>query len=477
MENLLRRINITVFLCLAFLGSNSQHHWQGLPGYNFSRYINSLCVDTMRDKLYIGGDFRYVNGYSYNGICQWDGVFLQPMSCGVNGCTNICFGIDEMVMFNGNLFALYRSDSIGCTSAFAVAEWDGSQWNDLNQKYYINENLVYPRSIFSFDSIFVVNGMIDSVNNLKVTGQIQFDGNVWSSFLPCPLFNGPMYGKYRIIKYKGVFYADNQEFDTNGTQQLFSRWNGTCWEKVPGVFSNFNMSINKMIVFQDDLYIAGSFTPLLDPLAPGNNIARYDGVTWDDLSGGISGVSSPVYSVVFDMAVHNGYLYVAGSFNKAGGIPANGIARWDGVSWCSLDGEFDNIISSIAFFQDTLYIAGGFHTIDSDSIRFIARWTGGNYTDSCSAGVSVPELESSIELNLHPNPARDKLYFTCAAKGFGTAEVSVYNSIGKQVYLQRESNASDTERTIDISSFPSGLYLLNISYGDSRTSEKFLIIR
>ena len=71
------------------------------------------------------------------------------------------------------------------------------------------------------------------------------------------------------------------------------------------------------------------------------------------------------------MAVHDdgtgSALYVAGGFIDAGGVLANGIARWDGSAWAPLSSGMNFAVNAMAVFDDgsgsgpALYAAGGLH--------------------------------------------------------------------------------------------------------------------
>ncbi|MGB0717625.1 MAG: Ig-like domain-containing protein, partial [Phycisphaerae bacterium] len=98
----------------------------------------------------------------------------------------------------------------------------------------------------------------------------------------------------------------------------------------PGV----NNSVHAAAVFDDDngplLYVAGQFTNVGDLQI--SKIARWNGVKWSDVGGGVSD-SGHVYALaVFDTG--NGpELYAGGSFDAIGGTTANRIARWNGTQW------------------------------------------------------------------------------------------------------------------------------------------------
>lgn len=112
-------------------------------------------------------------------------------------------------------------------------------------------------------------------------------------------------------------------------------------------------SVVAMVEFDDDgpgprptsLYVGGQFTKAGE--VPANNIACWNGVGWSALGSGVtlSGVQG-FHGSVQALAVYDPdgpgaalpALYVGGTFNQAGGITTWGIARWNGTSWSSVGG-------------------------------------------------------------------------------------------------------------------------------------------
>jgi trimeric autotransporter adhesin len=116
-----------------------------------------------------------------------------------------------------------------------------------------------------------------------------------------------------------------------------AKWNGKQWSAVG---SGLGMGGHTRIY--DDgrgpaLYVIGYGYEAGG--VPVNNIARWDGVQWEDVGGGTGACAAcpqVLYaSAVFDDGTGPG-LYVAGYMQQAGGVPARGIARWDGKSWSAL---------------------------------------------------------------------------------------------------------------------------------------------
>jgi len=81
------------------------------------------------------------------------------------------------------------------------------------------------------------------------------------------------------------------------------------------------------------LFVGGSFTSINGVVV--NNIAKWDGNTWQSLAGGMT---SPTffYAVVESLAVYNGELIASGWFQFAGGQSLGHVVRWDGTQWHQL---------------------------------------------------------------------------------------------------------------------------------------------
>jgi hypothetical protein len=152
-----------------------------------------------------------------------------------------------------------------------------------------------------------------------------------------------------------------------------------------------------MAVFDDGsgsgpgLYMGGQFT-----LAGGmhaNGVARWDGQGWSTLA---SGVDDPVRALtVFDDGSGSGpALYVGGDFATAGGQVASRIARWDGQSWSALSSGMNGPVHALAVFDDgsgagpALYAGGDFTMAGGQAANRIARWDGIGWS-AVSSGTSA----------------------------------------------------------------------------------------
>jgi len=160
----------------------------------------------------------------------------------------------------------------------------------------------------------------------------------------------------------------------------------SCWSPLGGVGQNsYSDGITAMAVFNGNLVAAGYFDTVGGIAA--NDVAVWNGNSWSALGAGVNKIPYyGFYNGINAMAVYNNELYVAGSFDTAGGQPVNSIAKWDGTSWSSVGGGVGGYISGgdtitpeiscMAVYNGSLYVAGGFYTAGGIVTNNIASWNG-----------------------------------------------------------------------------------------------------
>ncbi|UCC22520.1 MAG: hypothetical protein JSW23_00135, partial [Planctomycetota bacterium] len=124
---------------------------------------------------------------------------------------------------------------------------------------------------------------------------------------------------------------------------------------------------------QELLIVGGEFTIAGDVIA--NNIAAWDGDSWQPLGSGMGGAVPHVRA----LAVYNGELIAGGQFNTAGDVDANYIARWNGSSWQALGGGMNDIVESLTIYNGELIAGGFFTTAGSVTAHYIACWDGSSW--------------------------------------------------------------------------------------------------
>jgi hypothetical protein len=130
-----------------------------------------------------------------------------------------------------------------------------------------------------------------------------------------------------------------------------------------------------------------------------------------------------------------------------------------------LTGSF---ILSVAFGNTTLTAAEG--TYSAEDI-FIAK-----IKDDGTTAISRDIKEKTF--NIYPNPARNKLNIHYQPKELtGNINFHIYNSTGALVHSAILPYSENISQSIDISSFSSGVYFVNLIDGEERVSRKFVVGR
>jgi len=119
-----------------------------------------------------------------------------------------------------------------------------------------------------------------------------------------------------------------------------------------------------------DVFIAGEFTRA--GTVPSQGVARFDGSAWHALAGSLNRRARAMTV----LASPAGGVYVAGFFTTAGGVTCNNIAYWDGTAFRSLDGGTDQLVTALALHDGQLYAGGSFTLAGARTARGIARWDG-----------------------------------------------------------------------------------------------------
>ncbi|WP_288955231.1 DM13 domain-containing protein [uncultured Polaribacter sp.] len=105
-------------------------------------------------------------------------------------------------------------------------------------------------------------------------------------------------------------------------------------------------------------------------------------------------------------------------------------------------------------------------------LQFTAFWDVGTFTPFSSTNCSVLSTVALPvdKIEFYPNPAKDKIQIS-NIDGV-SAEIRIFNALGKQVLHQPKI----TKKTIDISSFHKGIYIVKISV-DGKSKTKKLVIQ
>jgi hypothetical protein len=372
------------------------------------------------DDLYVGGRFQMAGGLMVNGIAKWDGTNWSPVGSVVSG------EVLNMVLYRGDLIIGGDIRTADGLAFGGVAKWDGETWSNLGTGI---KSIPYPYSpppvgdmIVGADGDLYVAGYFLEAGGVSVNCIARWDGNAWSTVGRNGLgINSPIHTLKAVGHhlYAGGMFSGADGQLANGIAQ----WDGDSWSVfgsgMPLTFFNWPETVRDIAVSGSNVYVTGHFDSAGGVAA--TNIACWNGATWSPLGMGLhnefgGGLGSRLAIVGSD-------LYVTGTFSRAGGVPDQNFAKWDGSSWSSIDSSFqmgtrsplivsgstlyaglilssdglhkgvgkwdgadwamigpvDGTVISMALVDSTLYAAGKFHSIGGVAATNIARWDGATW--------------------------------------------------------------------------------------------------
>lgn len=179
-------------------------------------------------------------------------------------------------------------------------------------------------------------------------------------------------------------------------------------------------------------------------------VSTNGGSTWTNYSTGLPNL--PVNCIVYENGSANGTLYVGTDV---------GVYYRDNTmsSWANFSTGLPNVIVNEL---EIMYPAG--------KIR-AATYGRGIWESPLYSPVGVSEMDDCITecVVVHPNPSNGM--FNVQSIDFKVEKIEVYSVYGEQVY-----STSTSTLTIDLSSFPRGIYLLMLNDGEKTVQKKVMVM-
>ncbi|MCA8952343.1 MAG: hypothetical protein KDE27_22730 [Planctomycetes bacterium] len=302
-----------------------------------------------------------------------------------------------------------------------IARFDGVRW------YALGTGVSGPvRASLEFQGDLYVGGEFTYAGGQPAGFVARWDGSAWH-----PVgagFDGPVWA---FCEHQGALYAAG-EFGNSGATATagIARWNGAAWQPVGGGMQ-WGLGVyhvgHALVSDGQDLYVGGSFDRIGN--VPASHVARWDGSAWHALGTGINNYG---FGFVRALALHQGVLYVGGGFGQAGGVAADNIAAWDGTNWSQVGAGvqgtiYGAIVWDLDVFNGELYVGGSFLLSGSTTLQRVARWD--DTALQPIGGVSVAETNPPSVISM--TTWNGRLYcggeFHFAEPSPLAAEVAVYH--------------------------------------------------
>jgi hypothetical protein len=112
-------------------------------------------------------------------------------------------------------------------------------------------------------------------------------------------------------------------------------------------------------------------------------------VPWAPLGGGTNGAVRVLHTLA------NGHVLVGGEFSLAGGVAANKVAVWNGVTYAALGDGLEGDVRCAVEFEGSLFVGGSFLNGPAD----LAKWDGSIWTFSTVFDGKAPTITALHVLN------------------------------------------------------------------------------
>lgn len=246
-----------------------------------------------------------------------------------------------------------------------LARWNGSSWESLGAQF---DEAIDSAVMFDDGSgpALHVSGGVSMVGSTTVRRFARWNGSSWSEF-----GGGATSGAKQMLAWDdgngpGLYVAGILQNLGGVPVSGVARWNGSTWNSLAGGVAGpaSGPRSNALAVYDDGsgeaLIVGGGFATAGG--VPAAGIAKWDGTQWSALGSGVTGLNPVVHSLAVHDAGDGGrpLLYVLGLFTNAGGIPTQGFATWDGEQW-SVPPPFPSLnrLSRMSEFRDPLDLDDG----------------------------------------------------------------------------------------------------------------------
>ena len=297
----------------------------------------------------VDGDGDLVNGFAVWDGSDWlaigssvPGVSAVSPGAGVHDVSLASFGPGPERLYVGGSFT-----RAGGNVAFYFAQWDGIEWLSAGSGHGMaadGTGTRHVRSLFLHDDgdgeLLYAGGSFDFAGTAEVNGFARFTGDEWEAVGGAFPRSSQVWAMEAFDDGDGPGLYAAGRFSSAGSvaAENVARWDSGGWSPLAG---GVDGPVEALRVFDDGggpaLYLGGSFD--FANGAPAASVARWDGTEFVSLASGTTGTVSRLE--VFDEGA-GPVLFACGRFSQAGGVTTGGLARWDGASWSAVGGVLTN---------------------------------------------------------------------------------------------------------------------------------------
>ncbi len=393
--------------------------------------------------------FRGIIGYNGNSFHDLDIGFQTNdyINLNSNRIAQVAIPFGNKTLFGGN-FQTVGSNTLYAQSA---ALWDGTKWDTLTNKpfkYSPNKNITISSFLLDSGKLWIA-GAFDTIGGVKVQNICTYDGNTYT---PISVPTASNLGIKQIIRYKNAVYMCGLIFNEpkDNYSKILKRNDNGIWDSVGrGIRGGFG-GIQNMLVYNDTLYLAGSFSKADGNV--GNHIMKYDGNKLYDAGFG----NFYDWGAVYKLIKYKNRLYAFGNFTHLANQTTCGAAYYEKGKWTVCKDSISNWgIIGAEILNDELYVAGGFYEINGDtSLKWFVKLKCPDF-NNCN-----PKPSPNNNVGIYPNPFSNQLTINTSTTDPNTLKkIVLTNMLGQVVY---KAEFYENNLTLDLPQLLGGAYVAEL---------------
>jgi hypothetical protein len=283
--------------------------------------------------------------------------------------------------------------------------------------------------------------------------------------------------------YVGGFFTQAGGVSANRVARFNTQTN--TWSSLgTGSSNGVDGRVTALAVVGNEVFVGGWFTSAGGVRA--NNVARFNTQTntWSTLG---TGSSNGVDSVVFALAVVGNEVFVGGLFTSAGGVRANGVARFNTQTntWSTLGTGSQNGVSvggvsggvyALAVSGNEVYVGGRFTEAGGVSAICVARWNSGT---SRVEQLSPTAPKTFLLEQNYPNPFNPSTTIRYQLPVASEVKLEVYDVLGKKIatLVNERQSAGSYQVVWNASGLSSGTYFYRLQAGTFTQTKKMILVK
>jgi len=463
----MKKILFIITISLAFTAISQEKYnsnWKTF-GYGIgSGEIKCFYEDTVENLLIVGGVYKYIDSVYTKGLSMYDGTSWQK--CHNLNIPSYGYTVSSIIKYKdtlyigGNFWTIWNGDTIG-----NIAKWDGTNWTGLP---FLTGAIRNMRIID--DKLYILTDSV-SVNGMQINHILIYDGEHYSAFDPLP--PDYLYILTDITYYKNEYYVGGEFNNSDYSLQDIIKFNGTEWSDVGGSLKGGMAGVNKMIVYNDELIVAGSIW--IGDGNAGNSTQKWNGEEWSPfINMRDEDFNYNTFSDVFDMKIHNDKLYISGMFSYANDMPCNRLLVYHVNEICTFINEVHSgPAGPIGFYNDTLIIAN-IDSIEHVDVNRIAKWVGGENYDTCSVLQFVQQVNNEVNnIMIYPNPTNSTFNIKLNTKTPLETQISIFSINGSKIFEKQFYQTNEIR--INNLHLEKGVYFMKIKTDEFVKAKKLII--